>query len=41
VRDLLNILEQAGFTDLSHLGSTPYATSGFTAGALFLARKPS
>lgn len=39
VRDLLGLLENAGFVQVEHVGPTGIATSKFTEGALFRARK--
>jgi hypothetical protein len=40
VRDLLAILEAAGFEDVEYVGKTGVTTSKFTEGALFKAVKP-
>jgi len=40
VRDLLETLERAGFVEVQHVSSTGVATSRYTKGATFRARKP-
>jgi hypothetical protein len=39
VRDLMDIIGKAGFTDIEFRGTTGMATSKFTEGALFRAKK--
>jgi hypothetical protein len=40
VRDQVQLLEEAGFTDIEHKGSSGFKTSPQTISALFIARKP-
>jgi hypothetical protein len=39
VKDQIRLMEQAGFRDIEFAGMTGMATSKFTEGALFKARK--
>lgn len=39
VRDLTGLMREAGFKEVEFLGTTGMATSKFTEGALFRARK--
>jgi hypothetical protein len=40
VRDQIEIIAKAGFTDVEHVGMSGFETSRFTVAALFRARKP-
>lgn len=39
MRDMIELMQKAGFTDVEHLGKSGTSTSQYTVGALFKAKK--